>query len=60
MKKCFVCDFELEHRGRICKSCFDFFEWKYGKNAEKEIEKLRKAGEFIEKWRSQSDKEVEE
>jgi len=61
MKKCVICNIELEENEEICSTCLEFITWKYGSNAQDEIERFRQSEQDLEEWRSQKDKkEVEE
>jgi len=42
MKKCLVCKNEFEEKADLCKTCYSFFEWKYGTKVDEKIKELRK------------------
>lgn len=42
MKKCFVCEKEIESsEDKVCQTCLEFFKWKHGKKFLKHLEKLK-------------------
>ena len=60
MKKCVICNIELEDDSGICNTCLEFITWKYESDAQDEIQRFRESEKYMEEWRSQSEKEVEE
>lgn len=42
MKKCKICQKEIDENEEVCNSCIDFFKWKYKKTYCKKLRRFQK------------------
>ena len=59
MARCEICEQEIsDNNGELCKTCFEFLEWKYNKKSGKRLGKFKEFKKYLDDWKS-GKKEVE-